>query len=176
MPGGWPQNSSHYDGHPSLSLSLSLTHIHSCTRNWFGDNCTQHICDKVIEDGEAPLCENEGTCLVNPSNISDYLCSCPLGFTGRNCQYKTHGGMCTCMHTCHQFNTCIYQNSCAMYLVYYMLLCYKLNTVVIQNWLWVGVYLLEGGRLYRLGKVIGFNCQLSGLQSLAVFQCCWLEF
>ena len=89
----------------SLFLSLSHTYMHSCTLNWFGDDCSQHICDKVIEDGEAPLC-GRGTCLVNPSNISDYLCSCPLGQTGRNCQYNTSGGMCTCtctcMHTCYQ--------------------------------------------------------------------------
>ena len=148
MPGGWPQTSSHYDGHPlSLSLTHTHTHTHSCTHNWFGEDCTQHICDKVIEDGEAPLC-GSGICLVNPSNISDYLCSCPLGQTGRNCQYNTTGGMCTCMHTC-------YQLMCVLTRIHVL----WLYTCLDSNWLWVGVY-ARGGRLCRLGKVIGFNCQL----------------
>lgn len=84
----------------SFSLSL-LTCTHSCEINWFGDNCTQHICDAASENGGAPLCQNGGICAVDPRNISNYLCSCPLGYTGAKCQYNiTQGSTCMYMHTC----------------------------------------------------------------------------
>ena len=73
----------------SLSLSLSLS-PNSCIKQWFGDDCSQHICSRDATQ----LCKNGGTCVVNPSNISDHLCACPLGYSGRSCQYLTHGSMC----------------------------------------------------------------------------------
>ena len=57
------------------------THTHRCDLNWFGDNCSQFICDV-----DTTLCGN-GTCAINPKNQSQFLCACPTGYTGDRCQY-----------------------------------------------------------------------------------------
>ena len=62
------------------------THTHRCDLNWFGDNCSQFICDV-----DTTLCGN-GTCAINPKNQSQFLCACPTGYTGDRCQYVIPGG------------------------------------------------------------------------------------
>ncbi len=76
------------------NLTDDLTSIPRCIGNWSGDDCSQFIC------ATANPCLNGGVCAEYPDDSSRYLCACPLGFTGENCQYTTitrEGCKCVCV-------------------------------------------------------------------------------
>jgi hypothetical protein len=59
-----------------------------CDDYYFGNNCENlHVCRHKKEDN---LCKNDGICLVI-GDLADnsYECNCPVGFSGRNCQFTT---------------------------------------------------------------------------------------
>ena len=45
----------------------------------------------ICEAGPSP-CMNGGTCVMDPTDISVYLCACPLHYLGDHCQYRANDG------------------------------------------------------------------------------------
>ena len=58
----------------------------SCEENWYGVNCSVFICEE-----QEDVCGG-GICVQHPDNGSQYLCACPLGVLGNNCEYTAHAG------------------------------------------------------------------------------------
>ena len=82
---------------PKLALAVNLslllisqnwsTHAYmygSCHKNWFGVDCSIHICDKP----ESDPCNKVGKCIPDGDN---FLCVCLTGYTGEFCQFTATG-------------------------------------------------------------------------------------
>ena len=53
-----------------------------CRENWYGDNCTEFICDRI----EEYPCGNNGTCYPQTDNYTAYGCSCDEQYSGDHCE------------------------------------------------------------------------------------------
>ena len=82
---------------PAVNLSLNSLDLSksnhacmygSCDRNWFGVDCSIHICDK----SESDPCNKVGKCIPDGDN---FLCVCFTGYTGEFCQFTATGSMYT---------------------------------------------------------------------------------
>ena len=56
-------------------------HLFRCRENWYGDNCTEFICDRI----EEYPCGNNGTCYPR-NNYTAYGCSCDEQYSGDHCE------------------------------------------------------------------------------------------
>ena len=60
-----------------------------CEENWFGDDCSQFVCDR---DEDSNPCMNNGTCYPHRTNSTEYQCACGPDFWGEHCQYEVNAG------------------------------------------------------------------------------------
>ncbi|CAF4314962.1 unnamed protein product, partial [Adineta steineri] len=75
----------------------SITGEKICSPGWYGNECSVHNVSSTCLSSEL-TCYNGGFCRNNQST-----CCCPIGFTGKNCQY---------LSTCIPDRTCLNGGSC----------------------------------------------------------------
>ncbi|CAF3578872.1 unnamed protein product [Adineta steineri] len=75
----------------------SITGEKICSPGWYGNECSMHNISSTCLSSEL-TCFNGGFCRNNQST-----CCCPIGFTGKNCQY---------LSTCIPDRTCLNGGSC----------------------------------------------------------------
>ena len=64
-----------------LFFHMICSHSVRCITNWYGDNCTEFVCDPQHNP-----CLNEGICIPDDAT-NDFTCDCPDDYGGPLCAY-----------------------------------------------------------------------------------------